>query len=669
MPEAPKVPNPFTDPQVLERFLELLEQIEGNPRQPVEARPKPKRKRPDEKTVRDRIDRVVELWSLRDKRMDEDYRLYTLERNETGEGELVVKNTPWVVVHKVADIVGSQMPAIQVVPTTNRLRDQAQLIEDFLRYCWDVWDEAHMNNQLQNTLRHTMSLLLGLRGWLSLRISYQPNEDDPSELPLRLESVDPRTVYPMLGMKWVARRYHQTVAEILDEFEEARKLFDENQDLTEMKLVESYYDDWWHCIFVDGKMLKAPTAHEYGFVPWIIRTGIGSPVRATAEDTTSWVQLTGVSIFHSFKDQYVQLNRVLSQIATDVARSSNPPIIVYTDPAAPDEPKTLALSPGAVNYLWISERTEPINLSTRPSDVAPLLETINEDIAKGGLPGILWGEGLQSGYASSILTDSAGNALAPIIAAMTSAMKQVNTYALRLIRDLHEGEVGFFVKDRRTGEWYGGVTITPALIEEVGTTTIVKYRDISPKDRAMWAQLAIQLTKEKLISMETAREEYLMLDNPERENERVLTDLIYMNEAVTKELAVPLALYRFDPQMYQLWLLSEMRKRREAEMGKQEQPGGPAPPPPGAVPPGEPPPPPMSGPVTGLPLVPPPGPPPGPPPAPGPGLPPTVVPPIMQPGANLLRQSLGSALGGAGFVRPPGLPGGPQPPPLPIGLI
>ena len=162
------------------------------------------------------------------------------------------------------------------------------------------------------------------------------------------------------------------------------------------------------------------------------------------------------------------------------------------------------------------------------------------------------------------------------------------------------------------------------------------------------SNMAIALTNAKLYSLETARDEMLGMDDPERENDRVLAEGIQMHPTAV-EMLMELALKKNEPEWYEVW---KGIKAKEAQ-APPATPGGP----PGM----------------------PPGPPPGMPGLPGgvapPGLPPELMPPIQQsmatdPLAGLL-QSLGSAAGGMGLAAPPGIPGmGGQlpPPPPPLGI-
>ncbi|MCX2726006.1 hypothetical protein OO015_00595 [Thermomicrobium sp. 4228-Ro] len=611
--------------RIAEGMAEVQELLEPST---AEEEKRPRRRKPNREQIQTLVQRTTEFWALRDQRMDEDLALYRMSEVPQGEGEVVIRNIPWVMVEKASSILSKQLPSIDAIPPQNRLREAAQAIEDFLRYAWEIWDRRWMQ-ALHGPLLRDIAHFLCLRGWVTIRISY--NADAPAgELPVDLHVCDPRQVYPQLGtngLRYVVHRYWATVGEILDEWPEAEKAL-KGRDEEDIVEVVAYYDDWWHTLEVDGIEIKPPTEHGYGFVPWIVATGLGAPIRATTRDQQHWTQEVGVSIFHGIKRAYRQLNRLVSQLATEVARVANPPTVYYYDPARPDNPQPIKLSAGATNFLYFDrERVEVLQVTPSPANAAPVMQALLDDVEKGGLPGVLWGVGQGSGFALTLQTDAAMDTLHPLTRVLEQVIEQVNQRALELIRDLHDGPVGYLVRDPLTGRLVAGNAITPDLVAAVGTRTVARFRKVAPRDRVQMAQLAALLTDKKLISLETARDEFLGIENPQRENERVLADLAYLDPEVTREVLVPWALARTDPVLYELWrqakLQKEMREQQKQQTG----------PPPGSEAP-----------------------------APAPNAagnvpPPQVLPPQLATLMNLLRHSQASVAGGQGEEAPPGVAG------------
>jgi hypothetical protein len=618
---------------------------------PKEKTKKARRKKPDLSTVLQRIDMAVTQWGPRNDRMDEDKRFYDLQvGEETDSGNLVVRNIPYTMVEKAARLVGNAKPRYDVIPPQNALRHQTQKIENFIRWQWKEWNRRWYNAGNVN-LYHDMAHYLALRGWIAVRLQYNP-EADTEELPVKLKLFDPRQVYPVWGdeaLDYVALVYKQTVAQIVDAYPELESKY-KDRDLTEQLDVKAYYDDWYWGVFVDDEEVLKVQAHEYGFCPFIIMIGGGSPIRSTDNDATDYVAGIGPSIFHGIKDAYLMLNTLMSQLADEIERQANPPLLFFWDPNSGKEPKRISFEPGSINHLFYDrERVEPLSLGPRPQEASPLMNMLIDDIEKGGLPNALWGMGQEgaSGFQTSLAQGATKDALQNMITAMENAQTEVNRRALELIRDLHDSDVGFFLRDS-SGGWVSGVTVSVEDIQQIGVYNTVTYPDVSPRDKIARANLAIPLVDKQVISREEARENWIELENPEREEERVIAEMIMMDERVMKEIVVPATLRRADPRLFQAWLISKERELMQPPQPPQGPPG---------APPG------------------PPGMPPGMPPAGPPGMPPGVVPPPMQPQAagggpmDLLAQALGSAAGGAGMQRPPGIPGGGAlPVRLPLGM-
>lgn len=633
----PPAPQPVIPGADLLPPLPLPMLIPGLDEPPEEER-EPRRHKPKPDEIRQIAEQVVSFWSARDRRMDEDLALYRLAKTYTGEGELILRNTVAVVVDKAAALIGRQRASIDVIPPRLDLREQAQRVEDFLRYTWRTWDRRWAD-VLGNGLQRDLAFFLLQRGWLTALVSYDADAEG-NELPVRFTPVDPRQVYPVVGsrgIRAVIRRYYTTIAGLLEDFPRAEKYFG-NRQLTDQVQVTEYWDDWYHYAYAEGIELKPVTAHEYGVIPWVIQTGMGEPLRSTIGDQNGWVSEVGVSVYHKIKDSYKQLNKVLSQFATHVAEAANPALLYYTVPAQGGEPKEILRGRGAINELDVSsgERVEFLMPPVpHPMMAQPLVEALRDDIAKGSLPDVLWGAGGASGFALSLMGEAAQDTLYPIVHALELAMAKANTLALELIRRFHDGEIGFFVRDRQTGAYVGGVTISPDLIEEVGTENIVTFRDIAPRDLVALSNLAVMLTKENLISLERAREEYLRLENPERENELIISELVYRDQELMREFMLPMVLSKTRPELLPFYFLARMREQAR-EQQQQQAPQAPGQPP-------------------------------------VPGLPPNVLPPQiaqMLP-QQMVQHSAASAAGGMGVVAPPGVPGAgamPVPPPLIPGL-
>lgn len=624
-PDGP--PQPQGPPGVLELPPELLDQAP-----PIAEPPQPQatREAPTEEEVRDRIDRVKEFWSERDARMQEDHQLYRLatelagiEEYEAG-GEVVIRNLPYVTVEKLANMIAAETPLLSVLAPAPEATEAAERVEDLCRQMREEWARAHRRS-VRGTLAREEAHFALLRGWVAARVEYL-EDAGPGEVAVAYTLVDPINVYPMpgsRGIRYVAHVQRITLGELYELFPEAEAEFaDEERDETDTVELRSYYDDWWYATMADDKVLVPPTAHEYGFVPWAIAIAGGAPIRSTAEDDDSWVADVGPSIFHGLRRTFRSANRVYSQLATEIARMGNPAKLYYYDPDNNEAPQEIDLSPGATNFLMAPrEKVEVIRTSPNPADVAPLLQALSEDLQRASLPGVLWGvAGPEiSGFAVSLLSGAARDAVAGVLAALEQLHEDVYEMALKLLARFHTEPLGVAVTDR-SGRWVAAAAVTPETLKQVGHRVRVRFREFSPRDRMAMAQLGAQLAQGKLISMRTARERYLDLENPDAENDRIVEELIYQDDELMREYLVPLALARHDPELFQVWLAREGRRLRLEQQAAQAPPAGPE--------------------GTGLP---------GPPME---GMPPGPVPPPFGPGFDAQAQAEGATAGAAGMEGP-----------------
>lgn len=596
---------------------ELLQTLAGIPVEGQVRREEPEA--PDEQTLKQRIDDVKALWSERDVRMDEDEDLYHMVEADE-HPEAVIRNIPYVTVEKVANMLGAQTPIISLIAPDQRFQDTAQRVEDMLRHYRMEWDREWQASG-HTSLEHSIFHYLSLRGWLTIRTTYDPHAS-PQEPVVRLDVIDPRNVYPMpgtRGYRYVAHIQHVTVSEALDEWPEARELLAGKQldDRVELK---AYYDREYHAVFIDDSAVKPPTPHHMGFLPWTIRISGGTPSRGTNRTggSTDWTRNVGPSIFHGARHAIKRLNVLFSQLSDVVAMASNPPKIFKYDQMRGD-PEPIEVGPGATNYIFPTESVEVIRNAPQPSDVAPLLNGLTEDVFMGTIPKILWGgvDGDQSGFAIALSTGAARDALYGVITAAQSAWEDIYAKTLTIVRDIHQRPVGIVTRDQN-GNWVGGAMISPEEISNVGTKVKVEYRDVSPQDMMQMAQLAVMLTERNLISMETAREEYLRIENSAKEHAKIVSEMPYQDPELMKGFMVPYMLAKTDPEGFQLWLALQRHK----EMQMQAMP---PPAPPGVLP--------LGG-------------------APG------MLPPQMGPNPmDFLQQAMGAAAGGADMRREEGVSG------------
>jgi len=633
-PIGPAGPPPAPDPGMA--ILQLLppQFFQQDWGQPIAGYAPQQPQAPTMQSIQERAERLKTYWDARDTRMQDDQDLYDMTEADNASATTYISNLPYVTVEKISQMIGGHTPVTHLIPPQNALERVCQKVEDLLRYAWDTF-EWKWSQVGQNGLRRSMAWYAAQRGWVATRISYN-SFATADDFPITLKVVDPIKVYPFWGdndLEYVIYRDYQLIGQVMDEWPEAAQMFADREE-TEVVEVIAYYDRGYHAVLVDSQEVKQPTPHGFGFCPWIVHTVGGSPVRSDTRlgAGTDFIKNIGPSIYHGTRVAYKMRDTILSQLAEIVASASNPPILVHYSKET-GEPVELSLAPGASNYMIKGkEDLQVINPNPNPAEVAPLLNALNDDVYMGSIPKVLWGgaDPQQSGLAIALLTGAARDSLLGIITALQNAEMEIDRKVLSILRDIHQQPVGIVTKDA-TGNWIGGATVTPQEIAQAGVHILVEYKDVSPKDRFQLMQMALALTKENLISMQTARSEYLDIKNPERENFRILDEMMYKDEEVMKSVLVPWSLYRNDPMMFQVW--QTVQQYHQLQQQTQVPPGAPPPNPSGLV-----------GNGTGAP--------------PTPGIPPTLLPPQFGPAPfNALQQAQGASAGASGLQRAPGVPG------------
>ena len=82
----------------------------------------------------------------------------------------------------------------------------------------------------------------------------------------------------------------------------------------------------------------------------------------------------------------------------------------------------------------------------------------------------------------------------------------------------------------------------------------------------MNAQIAVQLSDKKLISMDTAPgEEFLCLHNPQLENDKVMGEIAFFDQETVKAM-IPFALLKTNPSAYVIYMEAQMLKMQKEMM-------------------------------------------------------------------------------------------------------
>lgn len=572
-----------------------------------ESAPKKQRKPkpPADAEILDTATFLKEYWRPRNIRMEDDQELYELvlhpddsEAADEYAVEKLVDNGPYTLVEKLTQILSGEEPKVSVPSPDPAQEGEAERVEEMLRW-WRVEADRRHRRQLNHPLAYDEDKFVVLRGWIASRITLNP--DDP-EFPWRYRLIDPINVYPQLdgdGLKAVYHIFRDTVDNVVADYPEAetplrRKLGSGYRPRVEVEVI-SYWDADWHVVFVDAERIFR-SYHNYGFCPWVITLAQGAPYGPTTRNRTEWIRRRGVGALEGLREIYKFYNRLFSALATEVMKGANPPMKIYGDQVTEKQGKQVDTGIGGTTYFdrTRNEDATPVQTGFNPTQFAPFLSMLNEQRNKAGLPEVVWGSGTGNmpGWAISLSTASATDILNPYKRAIELHRETVNYCALKLYAEhIPDSQpVAMITTDRLTGRRRSQVEITASEVKDVGYVSEVRYGRIEGRgERIALINAAAQLWAAKMVDLETLLgDEFIGLENPGLIKQKVLADLIFLNDEWIREFGVPAALQRVAPELLDTYFKSlAALKAKESGSPPGAPPGGGALPnlPPNVLPP------------------------------------------------------------------------------------
>ncbi len=501
----------------------------------TQARPAPT---PDQITKWAAADKT--FWDARNKLLYDLQKMYELRSGaEPAEGQLsVTVNDGRVIVDKLAAML-SNPHRIEVAAPAGRpdLTPVAQKVEDFLIF-WR--NEINLMNQMgmHGPLEWEEGQSAALRGYIASRLTLDPSSPD---FPYRYEVLDIMNLYPRpVGAK-IIRVTHQYKArpwEIVEDFPEAASIFTpEELDSETVKDVIAYYDDTYHAVVVGGQFVKEPTPHEYGFNPIQITPCAGAFYNQTPQDDTEYLKMKGQGILARNYQAILDKQDTLSMLKTILGQQADPATTVFTD----EDGKAAALefNMGSRNVLAAKDKVELHRIGAGLQELMAASSLFQDAINKGSFMPAMFGDpvNMSSGFMSYLSIGSARDVATPYVRGMESHYTLLYRRVLQLFARFAP-PISFYGIDQTTGQAVSGLTLTPEEVSEVGFHVNVKFRSVSPQDKVQLAQTGSLLARDRVLSLETVRKEWVDVDNPYLENLRVLSELLYMNPQIVQALGL-----------------------------------------------------------------------------------------------------------------------------------
>ena len=499
-------------------------------------------KSPSIDNILSKCKRDEQYWQKRNLRFIRHQDLFDLVEKTPPAGQiLATMNDTKVLIEKLAGMVARRSPRIQVPARSESMAPTAQKIENGLRQ-WEKYIATEWFGGVHNPLDYDRATSLFLRGWVCERMLLDP--DSPALVSDIL--FDPHNIYPRLSgnkIKRVSHIFETTVGDIVDTFPDTDKHWD-SEDENTIVTCYSYYENtppYYHAVVANDTWVKKPT--KLGYFPWIIGIAKGAISHHAIGNQLpdQHAEFIGAGFLDTIEGVYKLVNKFVTMLANTLAKQENPPKVINT---IDGKPKELDTSAGSTSTFFATEKVQLLEVGPKIGQLLPMLGSLQDRLNKGGLPSAMFGEGtsLESGFMSALLMGAAQDSIWTFVRALAQFHSARYTKFLELFRDYAVDGIDVITHIKGSEDFAGRMVIgdqmTASDVVRNGTYVEVNYEDISPQDRVALGNLAALLVREKLISYQTAREKYLGLDDPELEDDRVLSDILMTNPQFVSRAAL-----------------------------------------------------------------------------------------------------------------------------------
>jgi hypothetical protein len=322
------------------------------------------------------------------------------------------------------------------------------------------------------------------------------------------------------GLAWAAYTYKMTKQQVKEIY--GLDVAEDNPEVTD------FWDTKNNGIIISNQWAKKLEPHGLDYCPvFIIRAGAMPPVwQIDTEDTTEYF---GESLLASIRDITPLYNKTISDYLTIVRRGAKPPLGVWSSGGERQIDEDIYQIEEAAMVPMDSdtgEKIEPLIQPTMPADAGALVNIISGEIQRGGLSHVAQGElGFRlSGFAINQLRQ----AISTVVIPYARMIEQAYRVGLVSIQEQYAAKSWKPLKIRgRTSRnvafgYPQAMQLKPADVKGDWFPEI-RLKPVLPKDDAQQYELAYRATQSEkpILSMETAREELVGIEDTALEEERV----------------------------------------------------------------------------------------------------------------------------------------------------
>ena len=493
-------------------------------------------------------EKEAEFTELRS-RWDDDFDLLTLlpyvPTDNAGNArkgyETYTSSAPRNIFDKVLDGLNQAALSIQIKLQDDAAESDREAASNGELYLFGALHaiDRRLIRQTEPPLREGLGHLMCLRGWWGLKcLVYVPKGQ--KDLGFDVQPWDPMNMTWETGpdgLLWAALKVMRTKAQIKAEY---------GYDIEgkEAEVIDFWDTEGNSVIIANDTWGKKPLKHKIGHVPVMVNpvgsmpSYQGRPTSgnsANAMGTTSagneggTIQYRGDSVWTASRDLYKPRNSQISTLMDIHKRASVGSLVHQTDSndkIVGDPYRTFQIIP-----LKTNETLKNLELPQAPPETGAIISLMDQDIQQSTLPyPLAYGATDQtlSGRALAFLSDRTKSVFSPRTGGMSVAITWLCEELL-----VQFAEKGFKSTDlqgfnkNKENEFFQ-VTIEPKNLKPSWYID-VRVEPRLPRDRESEIQMSMMATTprpgtEQLMSVQTAREDILLLPNPDAEANRVAVE-------------------------------------------------------------------------------------------------------------------------------------------------
>ena len=478
-----------------------------------------------------------ELRDLRE-RMEADFDLFALTPYEPQDAagnalkgvQTYTSSEPKNFFNKVLDGLNQAALTIQILlpeNATEEERRQASLGELFLFGALSAIDRR-LAKRGEPPLRESLGHFMCLRGLYALRaLVYTPRKNE--DVVFDVIPWDPLHVSWEMGSDgplWIANKRQASAAQIKSEY---------GVDI-DGKMIEvvDFFDEKRNAVIVGTEFAKKLTPHNIGHVPGLVRF-VGSMPSIQKGDFATAIKYQGDSVWASSRDLYKAKNKYISSLMELQERNLTGSLVYENEGGLKAIEGDPYRTRQVIKLVAGKEKLYPLELLKAPPEVAAIADVVGRDIEQGTLPTPFAYGGTMvamSGRALAILADATRSAYTPGTGAMAQAFTWVCEELLTQFVKKGTKEVEFrgYDKTKPKEQQYFTVKIGPKDINPDWVVS-VRVEPRLPRDEEAAIQMALAATQRRgaediaLMAKSTARERYMLMQDPEAENDKVLAEM------------------------------------------------------------------------------------------------------------------------------------------------